>query len=168
MTRPTGEVRACAVQAAPVVDDPAATVDKTCDLLDHAAREGADLVVFPETWLPGYPWWTRLGPPAWWRPFHARYWADALTADAPELARIRSHAARHGIALVLGFAERAGGTLYISQLLTDTDGTVLAVRRKLKPTLVERTVFGEGDGRSLGVHDSAVGRLGALACWEHL
>ena len=129
---------------------------------------GARLIAFPECWLPGYPWWIWLDSPAWGMQFVQRYHQNAPRADGPEMATIRAAAKQHGIVVVLGFTERDGGTLYIAQQLIDADGGLIASRRKLKATHVERTVFGEGDGSDLRVHDTALGRLGALCCWEHL
>ncbi|MDQ0382571.1 carbon-nitrogen hydrolase family protein [Amycolatopsis thermophila] len=96
-----------------------------------------------------------------------RYSENSMTRDGAEMARIAAAAAEHGVHVVLGFSERAGGSLYMSQAFVDDTGRVLSVRRKLKPTHVERSVFGEGDGSDLQVHDTKLGRLGALNCWEH-
>lgn len=160
--------RAAAVQAAPVFLDLDATVAKTIDLIARAADAGAAIVAFPETWLPGYPWWIWLGAPAWGLQFHGRYFDNSPAIDGPELARIRDAAARHRIHVSLGVSERADGSLYMGQWLIGPDGALLARRRKLKPTHVERTVFGEGDGSDLHVTETALGRVGALCCWEHL
>ncbi len=96
------------------------------------------------------------------------YAENSLAVDGPQAERIRAAAARHGVHVVLGYSERAGGSLYMGQMLIDRDGEVVAARRKLKPTHVERTVFGEGDGSDLAVHQLDIGRVGALCCWEHL
>ncbi len=163
-----GVVRAAAVQAEPVWLDADATTDKVAALVEEAAANGADLVAFPETFIPGYPWWIWLGSPAWGMQFVARYHANSPTRDGAHLDAVRKAAADHGIHVVLGYSERAGGSLYMGQAVIDGDGELVAARRKLKPTHVERTVFGEGDGSDLQVHDLEFGRLGALCCWEHL
>ena len=90
-----------------------------------------------------------------------------MTRDSHEMRRIAAAAAEHRIHVVFGFSERAGGSLYMSQALISDAGAVISVRRKLKPTHVERSVFGEGDGSDIQVHDTALGRVGALNCWEH-
>jgi nitrilase len=159
--------RAAAVQATPVYLDLDATVDKTIALIGEAAANGASLVAFPETWIPGYPYFAWLGSQAWGMQFVQRYHDNSMAADGPEAQRIRDAAAEHGVHVVLGYSERAGGSLYIAQLLIGPDGELIAARRKLKPTHVERAVFGEGSGADLAVHDTAIGRLGALCCWEH-
>ena len=161
-------LRVAVVQAAPAFLDLAAGVARTVALIEDAARQGAKLIAFPECWLPGYPWWTWLDSPAWGMQFVQRYHQNSPRADGPEMDTIRAAAKQHGIVVVLGFTERDGGSLYIAQQLIDAEGGLIASRRKLKATHVERTVFGEGDGSDLRVHDTAIGRLGALCCWEHL
>jgi aliphatic nitrilase len=160
-------VRAAAVQAEPKWLDLEAGVAHVVDLVAEAAGNGAQLVAFPETFLPGYPWWIWLDSPAWGMQFVPRYAEASMTRDGAEMARIAAAAAEHGVHVVLGFSERAGGSLYMSQALIDDRGEVIAVRRKLKPTSVERAVFGEGDGSDIQVHDTALGKIGALNCWEH-
>lgn len=163
----TQQVRVAAVQAEPRWLDLAAGVDQVVDLIAEAARGGAQLVAFPETFLPGYPWWIWLDSPAWGMQFVARYSENSMTRDGAEMDRIAQAAGEHGIHVVLGFSERDGGSLYMAQAFIDDTGTLLSVRRKLKPTHVERSVFGEGDGSDIQVHDTRLGRLGALNCWEH-
>ncbi|MEU8637807.1 carbon-nitrogen hydrolase family protein [Amycolatopsis sp. NPDC048633] len=161
-------VRVAAVQAESAWLDLAAGVDKVVGLIGAAAAGGARLVTFPETFLPGYPWWIWLDSPAAGMAFVPRYAAHSMTRDGAELDRIRRAAAEHRIHVVVGFSERAGGSLYMAQAFIADTGELISVRRKLKPTHVERAVFGEGDGSDLQVHDTALGRLGALNCWEHL
>ena len=160
-------VRAAAVQAEPRWLDLQAGVDQMVDLIGQAAAGGAQLVAFPETFLPGYPWWIWLDSPAWGMQFVARYSENSMTRDGAEMARIAAAAAENRVFVVFGFSERAGGSLYMSQAFIDDRGEVIAVRRKLKPTHVERAVFGEGDGSDIQVHDTALGKVGALNCWEH-
>jgi nitrilase len=161
-------VRVAVVQAEPVWFDLDGGVAKTVALIEEAARHGARLIAFPELFLPGYPWWAWLDAPAWGMRYVARYHANSLVAGSPELARIQQAARDNGIHAVVGVSERDGGSLYIGQLLIDDTGELLAARRKLKPTHVERTIFGEGDGSDITVHSTALGRLGGLCCWEHL
>lgn len=161
-------VRAAAVQAEPVWFDLAATTAKTVEIIGRAAAEGADLVAFPETWLPGYPLFLWGMTAAEQIPLAALYRANSPHIDGPEIARIREAAAEHEITVVLGLSERDHGSLYMAQVIIGPNGDVLLQRRKLKPTFVERTLFGEGDGSGLQVIDTPLGRLGALNCWEHL
>jgi len=160
--------RAAAVQAAPAFLDLDAGIDKAIALIAEAAANGAQVIAFPETFLPGYPWFIWLDSPAWGMQFIQRYHDNSLVAGSPEAERISRAAKEHSIMVVMGHSERHQGSLYMGQWIIDAQGETVAMRRKLKPTHVERTIFGEGDGSDLAVHDTALGRVGALCCWEHL
>ena len=160
--------RVAAIQAAPVFLDLDASIDKAVGLIAEAAKNGAKLIAFPETWLPGYPWFIWLDSPAWGMQFIQRYHDHSLVYGSPEAARLSAAAKQHGIMVAMGHSEKAGGSLYMGQWIIGPDGETVAQRRKLKPTHVERTVFGEGDGSDLAVHATELGRIGALCCWEHL
>ena len=162
------KLRVAAVQAAPVFLDLDGTIDKTIDLMAQAAAQGVQLIAFPETWAPGYPWWIWLDSPAWGMQFVQRYNDNALVVGSAEFDRIKDAARKHGIWVSLGYSEKAAGSLYIAQALIDDHGNTMQTRRKLKPTHVERTVFGEGDGSDLSVVETAIGNIGSLSCWEHL
>ncbi|MEV5386251.1 carbon-nitrogen hydrolase family protein [Streptomyces sp. NPDC052721] len=164
----TGSFKAAVIQAEPVWLDADATIDKSIALIEEAARAGAELITFPETFVPGYPWWLWLDSPAGGFAHFGRYHANSLTLDGPRFHRLLDAARDNSIAVALGFSERSGGSLYMSQAIISADGELVDARRKLKPTHVERTAFGEGDGSDLAVHDTALGRVGALCCWEHL
>ena len=155
--------RLAAVQAAPVYLDRDATVEKGVALIEEAARNGADLVGFPETWIPGYPGWIWLGSPAWGMQFVPRYHAASLGLGSPQAQRLADAARDAGIHVVMGYSEKDGGSLYMGQMLIDRSGEVVATRRKLKPTHVERSVFGEGDGSHLAVHELDIGNVGGLS-----
>ncbi len=101
-------------------------------------------------------------------PMVQRYHENSLVLDSEQAHRISDAAREHGIYVVLGYSERAHGSLYIGQWLIDDQGTTIGTRRKLKPTCVERVLFGESDGASLRTYESRLGILGALCCWEHL
>lgn len=161
-------VRVAAVQAEPAWLDLAAGVEQMTRLIGEAAAGGAQLVAFGETFVPGYPWWIWLDSPAAGMAYVPRYTANSMTRDGAEMRRICQAAGEHRIHVVFGFSERAGGSLYMAQAFISDAGELISVRRKLKPTHVERSVFGEGDGSDLQVHDTALGKLGALNCWEHL
>jgi aliphatic nitrilase len=160
--------RAAAVQAAPAFLDLDAGIDKAIGLMAEAASHGAQLIAFPETWLPGYPWHIWLDSPAWGMQFVQRYHDNSLVYGSPAAQRLADAARQHRIMVVMGHSEKAGGSLYMGQWIIGADGQTIAQRRKLKPTHVERTVFGEGDGSDLTVWETPLGRVGALCCWEHL
>ncbi len=159
----------CVAQAAPVYLDLAQSLEKAQALIAQAARAGAKLIAFPEVWLPGYPWWIWLDSPAWadQQGLSQLFQEQALRANSHELASIARSAADHGIHVLMGAAERDGERLYIAQWLIDDAGQVRMQRRKLKPGPVELKVFSEGGPEDLKVVDTALGRIGALACAEH-
>lgn len=160
-------VRVAAVQAEPRWLDLDAGVEHMIGYIADAASRGVQLVAFSETFLPGYPWWIWLDSPAAGMAFVPRYAEHSMPRDGEHMARIAAAAGEHGVHVAFGFSERAGGSLYMAQALISDAGRVISVRRKLKPTHVERSVFGEGDGSDIQVHDTALGRIGALNCWEH-
>jgi aliphatic nitrilase len=169
MSTPIGtKYKVAAVQAAPEFLDLGKGIDKAIGFIEQAAAAGAKLIAFPEVWLPGYPWWIWLDSPAWGMQFVQRHFENALVIGSPQWQRLCDAAAQNDIFVVLGFCERAGGSLYIAQAIIDDQGQVVATRRKLKPTHAERTVYGEGDGSHLAVHDTSLGRMGALSCAEHI
>ncbi len=158
-----------AVQAEPCWLDRQAGVDKTVALIEQAASEGAKLLAFPECWIPGYPHFLWLGPQAWGMQFVPRYHENSLVVGDAGFERIAQAAAAAQVTVVLGASERDYGSLYMAQFAFGQDGAVLFSRRKLKPTHVERALFGQGDGSHLHVQQvDGIGRLGALNCWEHL
>ncbi|MCW7945197.1 amidohydrolase [Streptomyces hygroscopicus] len=168
MVEYTGAFKAAVVQAEPVWLDADATIDKSIALIEEAASAGAQLIAFGETFIPGYPWWLWLDSPAAGFEFFGRYHENSLTLDGPRFKRLLDAARTNNINVMAGFSERSGGSLYMGQALISADGDLVSSRRKLKPTHVERTVFGEGDGSDLAVHDTPLGRIGGLCCWEHL
>jgi predicted amidohydrolase len=160
-------VRAAAAQLAPVFLDRAATVAKTCDAIAEAARHGAALVAFPESFIPGYPYWALTRDPMSIRDFNRRLYDGSMTIPGPDCETLAAAAKKAGCHVVVGLTEREGATLYNSQLIIGADGTILGKRRKLMPTSHERMVWGRGDGRDLEVWPTPLGTLGALICYEH-
>jgi nitrilase len=160
-------VRVAAAQVTPVFMDAAATLSKAADTIREAARNGAELVVFPEAFVPGYPFWAMALDPMSINPFLQRLYAEAPEIPSPALDPVRVAARESGVSVCLGLSERAGGTLYNSQLFLGPDGGIAGRRRKLVPTSHERMVWGRGDGTDLRVLDFPFGRLGALICYEH-
>jgi aliphatic nitrilase len=162
------QVRVAAAQAEPVWLDMERTTDKVIEYMAEAAANAAELIAFPETFVPGYPWQIWLDSPAAGMGMVPPYYANSPTADGPQIERVARAAAQHKIAVSLGYSERDGGSLYMSQALIDATGAVRRTRRKLKPTHVERSVFGQGDGSGLQVEQFDYGNVGELCCWEHL
>jgi len=162
------KIKAAAVQAAPVFMNLDASIDKAVQWIDEAASNGAEVVAFPETWLPGFPWFIYLGNPAESLALFPRYHDNSMAVDSPQMRRLQNSVKRAGVTVVMGFSERDRGSRYMAQAIIGPDGGLLLARRKLKPTHIERTVFGEGDGSDLRVVDASFGRLGALNCWEHV
>ncbi|KAK6222288.1 Carbon-nitrogen hydrolase [Pestalotiopsis sp. IQ-011] len=159
-------VHVAVVQAEPVWLDLDATVEKTCALIHEASTNGAGIIAFPECWIPGYPAWI------WSRPVDpeltSRYMRNSLKLDSPQMRQIQSCASHNKMVVVLGFSENRHNSLYISQAIIDSDGSILIQRSKIKATHMERTIFGDASVECLdGVADTRVGRVGALSCWEH-
>lgn len=169
-----GAFTVAAVQAAPVFLDAAATVERAARLIQEAAANGARLVVFPETWLPGYPSWI-YGTLGWdnktAKRLYARLHRNAVTIPGPETQALGRAAKAAGVTVVIGVHERdteySTGTLFNSLLTFAGTGELLGAHRKLMPTHAERIVWGRGDGSTLHVYDTPLGRLGGLICWEH-
>jgi len=147
--------------------DSAASLAKAADAAREAARNGAELVVFPEAFVPGYPFWAMALDPMSINPFMQRLYAQAVEIPSPALQPIQTAAREASITICLGLNERRGGTLYNSQLFIGPDGAIVGRRRKLVPTSHERMVWGRGDGSDLGVLELPFGRTGALICFEH-
>jgi nitrilase len=167
-------VRVAAVQATPVFLDLEATLDVACARIEEAGRNGARLAVFPEGFLPGYPFWTWFIPP--YRTMELRPLYDALlrqsvTVPGPAVDRLRAAARAAAVTVVMGINERntesSGTTLYNSLLFIGADGRLLGKHRKLVPTVAERLLHGPGDASGLAVYDLDLGRLGGLICWEN-
>ncbi|HXE90784.1 MAG TPA: carbon-nitrogen hydrolase family protein [Terriglobales bacterium] len=171
-------VRVAVIQSAPVYLDLAASVAKAQRLMREAARKGAKLVAFGETWLPGYPAWLDSCPDAalWnYKPVKqvfARLRQNSFRLESNEAQALGRTARELGLTVVMGVNERVdsgpgNGTLYNSLVTWGPDGRVRNVHRKLMPTYTERMVWGTGDGGGLEAVDTPAGRVGGLICWEH-
>ncbi|QTL04442.1 Nit6803 family nitriliase [Aquabacter sp. L1I39] len=163
----TATVRAAAVQIAPDLTSRAGTMDKVLNAIAEAAGKGVELLVFPETFLPWYPYFSFVLPPVLTGREHVRLYDQAVTVPGPETEAVANAARRAGMVVVLGVNERDHGSLYNTQLVFDADGSLCLKRRKITPTFHERMIWGQGDGAGLKVVETAAGRIGALACWEH-
>jgi nitrilase len=162
------------VQAAPVFLDRAATIDKACTWIARAAAEGATLALFPEGFVPAYPFWVwhvPAGDTATLRGLYAELVAESMTVPGPEVDRLAAAARSAGIAVAIGINERnaeaSGTSLYNSLLLIDDEGRLRGCHRKLVPTAGERLVHAPGDGSTLAVHELAGARVSGLVCWEN-
>jgi aliphatic nitrilase len=162
------KVRAGVVQAAPVLMNLKQTLDKTLALIEEAAADDIEILAFPELWLPGYPWFAWLDSPIEGARRLAAYHANSMAVDSSDMRAIRDATAKASMHVLLGFSEKANASRYMSQALILPNGELGFVRRKIKPTGPERFVFGEGDGSDLKVAATAIGRIGALNCWENL
>lgn len=160
-------IRVAAVQLSPVLFSREGTTEKVLQAIAQAASQGARLVVFPETVVPYYPYFSFVYPPVLMGKEHMRLYEEAVVVPGPVTDAVSRAARSYGVVVVLGVNERDHGTLYNTQLVFDADGTLLQQRRKITPTYHERMVWGQGDGSGLKVLDTAVGRVGCLACWEH-
>lgn len=160
-------VRAAAVQISPVLFSRDGTTEKVLNAIATAAKEGAQLVVFPETFIPYYPYFSFIQPPVLMGKEHMRLYEEAVMVPSPVTDAIARAARSYGVVVVVGVNERDNGSLYNTQLVFDANGALLLKRRKITPTYHERMVWGQGDGAGLKAIDTTVGKLGVLACWEH-
>ncbi|KAH7663120.1 beta-cyano-L-alanine hydratase/nitrilase protein [Dioscorea alata] len=165
-------VRATVVQASTVFYDTPATLDKAEKLIADAATYGAQLVVFPEAFIGGYPRGSTFGVTIGSRSAKGkedfrRYHAAAIDVPGPEVDRLAAMAGKHKIFLVMGVIEREGYTLYCTVLFFDPQGQYLGKHRKLMPTALERVIWGFGDGSTIPVYETPLGKIGALICWEN-
>eukprot|EP00928_Gymnodinium_smaydae_P049508 TRINITY_DN33238_c0_g1_i1.p1 TRINITY_DN33238_c0_g1~~TRINITY_DN33238_c0_g1_i1.p1 ORF type:complete len:335 (-),score=9.82 TRINITY_DN33238_c0_g1_i1:18-1022(-) len=165
-------LRATVVQASTVFYDTPATLDKAERLIAEGASYGSQLLVFPEAFIGGYPRGSNFGVIIGNRSFKGReefrkYHASAIDVPGPEVERISAAAAKYKVHVIMGVIERAGFTLYCTVLFFDSQGRFLGKHRKLMPTALERVIWGFGDGSTLPVYDTSIGRVGALICWEN-
>ena len=160
-------VKAAAVQLRPDLYSRDGTVEKICQKILDLGRLGVQFATFPETVVPNYPYFSFVQAPYAMGAEHYRLLQQAVTVPSAVTAAIGKACSQTGMVVSVGVNERNGGTLYNAQLLFDADGALIQHRRKISPTYHERMVWGQGDGSGLRAVDSAVGRVGALACWEH-
>lgn len=163
---------ATVAQTASVLLDTPATIEKAVGLMANAAKQGAQLLVFPEAFVGGYPKGADFdihlgGRTPQGRAEFKRYYDAAVTVGGPEIAQLAKAAAKHRLYVCVGIIERDGGTLYCTAVYLGPDGAVLGKHRKLMPTALERLVWGFGDGSTLKTVDTPYGPLGAVICWEN-
>lgn len=169
-------IKVAVVQAAPILFDREATVNKACNLIHEAAGQGAQLVLFPEAFIPAYPRGLSFGMVVGSRTPEGRelwqtYWEQSVEIPSPATKALGAAAKEAGVYLAIGIIERdsqfSGGTLYCTLLYFEPDGQILGKHRKLKPTGSERLIWGEGDGSTLTVLSTPLGKIGGLICWEN-
>lgn len=170
------KLKVAVIQAAPVLFDREASVEKACHLTQAAAAQGAKLVLFPEAFIPAYPRGLSFGAVVGSRSQEGRlawqrYWANAVDIPSPATEALGAAARQAKVYLAIGVIERdnqfSGGTLYCTLLYFDPEGQIIGKHRKLKPTASERLIWGEGDGSTLTVLDTEIGKVGGLICWEN-
>lgn len=162
--------KVAAMHVAPVFLDTAATIEKVCSLIGEAARNGARLMAFPETFVPAFPIWAALRAPLYNHAFFGRLATQALRVPGPEIDQVAAAARRYGVIVSLGINEgtdASDGCIWNSNVLIGDDGRVLNHHRKIVPTFWEKLVWANGDGAGLRVCETALGRLGMLICGEN-
>ncbi len=169
-------VKVAVVQAASVLFDKAASVNKACELIAEAGQNGAQIVLLPEAFIPAYPRGFSFGMKVGsrndqGRALWQRYWDNSIDAGGPEVQQLGEAAANAGVFLCIGVIEKdgqsAGETLYCSMFYFSPAGELIGKHRKLKPTGSERLIWGEGDGSTLPVFSTEFGKIGGLICWEN-
>ncbi|MBW1980628.1 MAG: carbon-nitrogen hydrolase family protein [Deltaproteobacteria bacterium] len=166
------QFRVAVVQAGPVPFDPERSIEKACGLASEAAERGAKIVVFPEAFVSAYPKGQDFGARVGMRSPEGRtdfrrYWESAIAVPSPATDSLGTAARHNNIYMVIGVIERDGGTLYCTALFFAPDGTLLGKHRKLMPTAMERLIWGFGDGSTLPVFETPLGRIGSVICWEN-
>lgn len=168
----TENVKVAVVQAASIFGNTSATIDKLEKFTVEAAAKGVDLILFPEVFVGGYPRGENFGAVIGSRTHEGRdsfrtYWEGAIDVPGDEVQRLAEIARDNRVTLVTGVLERSGGTVYCTVLFFGADGALLGKHRKLMPTAMERLVWGYGDGSTMPVLDTAIGKIGAVICWEN-
>jgi aliphatic nitrilase len=161
------KVVVAAVQCSPVLYSCAGTVDKICGWIARLGQQGVQMAVFAETLVPYYPYFSFIQAPYAMGAQHLLLMQESVQVPSIYTAQIAAAAKAAKMVVSVGINERDGGSLYNAQLLFDADGSLVQHRRKITPTFHERMVWGQGDGSGLCAVDTAVGRVGSLACWEH-
>ncbi len=168
------KIKVCLIQDSPVFFDKQETIEKVEHLSRKHAKEGCQLIIFPESFIPGYPRGFSFGAKIGSRTnegrnLYSEYYKNSIDIESTDLKRLEELAKSENVYLVIGVTERqsASGSLYCSMLyISPTDG-LLGVHRKIKPTGTERIVWGEADGESLVTFQTKIGKLGGLICWEN-
>ncbi len=164
------KVKVCAAHIAPVYLDAQATVEKAVSLIAEAAGAGAQLIAFPESFVPGFPVWAAVQAPIKSHDSFKRLAANSIAVPGPEVEQLCAAAREHGIVVSIGISEispASVGCLWNSNLLIGADGVLLNHHRKLVPTFYEKLIWANGDGAGLKVCETEIGKLGMLICGEN-
>jgi aliphatic nitrilase len=167
---PYPKFKACSAHVAPVFLDAQATVQKACGLIAEAARAGARLMAFPESFVPAFPIWAGVAAPIHNHEFFKRLAAESIEVPGPQVQQLCDTAREHEIMVSIGISERSPvsvGCLWNSNLLIGADGLLLNHHRKLMPTFYEKLIWAPGDGAGLRVLDTPLGKIGMLICGEN-
>ena len=158
-----------AAHVAPVFMNAVESAEKAATWIRKAGADGVSLLVFPEVFLPGFPYWINCYPPIAQARLNRDYQDQSVEAEGPELAVIQEAAREAAVSVIMGASERrrGGRTCYNSSFFISDEGAMLGVHRKLQPTYAERYIWGQGDGSTLVVRQMEGVRVGALACWEN-
>ncbi len=161
--------KAATVQTSPVFLDADKTIDKAISFVQEAASNGAQLIAFPEVFVAGYPYWNWIMTPVQGSSWYEKLYRNSITADGPEIARLKKAAAENNIHVVIGINERGEsfGEIYNTNLIIDNSGALIGKHRKLVPTWAEKLTWTSGDGSSLKVYKTDIGPIGTLACGEN-
>ncbi|MBL6699297.1 carbon-nitrogen hydrolase family protein [Luminiphilus sp.] len=163
------QVKVAAAHLAPVFMDSAASAQKAAEWIVLAGQQNIELLVFPEVFLPGFPYWINCYPPLIQAELNTQYQQQSVVADGPEMAAIADASRQSGVTVVMGLSERrqVGRTCHNSAAFFSPESGLIGIHRKLQPTYAERYIWGQGDGSGLIAPDTPVGRISALCCWEH-
>jgi nitrilase len=160
-------VKLAVLQVAPVYLDAWATWEKLRSFANVAVEDGAEILTWGESLIPGYPNWTSVDTTEAQEPVYARFWDQSVTLDGLLVTEMRAYAKERGVMMIGGVTEREGGSTYCTLLSIGRDGELLGRHRKLKATWLERVVWADGDGQGLRTHETKIGRIGSLNCWEN-
>lgn len=164
------KVTVCAAHVTPVYMDASATVEKTCGLVAEAASRGAELIAFPESYVPGFPLWPAVSPPFRNHGLFERFVAQSIRVPGPEVFRLCQTAREAGVIVSIGISESTSasvGCIWNTNLLIGSDGSILNHHRKLVPTFFEKLIWANGDGSGIRVSETVAGRVGMLICGEN-
>jgi nitrilase len=161
--------KAATVQTSPVFLDADKTADKAIAFIKEASSNGAELIAFPEVFVAGYPYWNWIMTPVQGSKWYEALYKNSVTADGPEIGKIKSAAKQYNIHIVIGINERGEsyGEIYNTNLVIDNEGNLIGKHRKLVPTWAEKLTWTSGDGSSLKVYKTKIGPIGTLACGEN-
>ena len=159
--------KAAVAQLAPSFLNREETVEIACKAIEEAGREGAELIAFPESFIPGYPYWIWLEPPFASAAYFRNFFKNSVEVPSPATKLLCQSAKKAKCHVVMGMTLREGGTPYNAMLFIDKKGEIMGCRRKLVPTVAERTVWGRGDGSDLTVYNTDLGKIGGLICGEN-